>query len=573
MVESFRPPWAEQAPPVFPEAWVGDDILPEPGDTRSSEALVAPPRPSQVPGPGTPTAATRRASLAESRRLGLGNPTRRSDAAPASARTDDPADPADVRDGQDDEPDPARTTLAVPCGEAETPVASEARTGTAAEAAQDLSDRIPPIPAAPPVIASPETHGPSISPASPPVVADHTDHTDQTVSEHSFPAAHHHAPTADRTAPAGQRLVPGPVYRFVSGERSVPAERSVVAAAPVVRPPKTGGMATHLPREGSVPRPRATRRPVPAPGTPDAPPRQTAPADLARAVQQALGTDVSDVLIHRGPQATAEAKALGALAFTRDAEVFLPAEAGPLDQPVARGLLAHELTHAAQQRRLGSALPPEDSEAGAVLEAQAVDSERWTRGLGAPLRPDGTSTMASWTAPWPVETAGPPVETAPWPVGTSPWPAGSASGVQRQTGEVTAPAPPPSAPLQAPTTPMAVATAFNGVRPLIGAGHHEPGQPPPPAGTVAPGQPAGAKAPEGTTAQTQLSFEQEPGDATDGPAQPATGRPLDLDDPGDIEELAVRVYQKIQGRLRRELVVDRERAGRLAETGAFGWAR
>jgi len=50
-------------------------------------------------------------------------------------------------------------------------------------------------------------------------------------------------------------------------------------------------------------------------------------------------------------------------------------------------------------------------------------------------------------------------------------------------------------------------------------------------------------------------------------------RPLDLDDPSDIEELTVRVYQRIERRLRRELLVDRERAGRLGETGPFGPAR
>jgi hypothetical protein len=50
-------------------------------------------------------------------------------------------------------------------------------------------------------------------------------------------------------------------------------------------------------------------------------------------------------------------------------------------------------------------------------------------------------------------------------------------------------------------------------------------------------------------------------------------RPLDLDDPADIDELSVRIYQRIHRRLRRDLVVDRERAGRLGETGPFGTAR
>jgi hypothetical protein len=50
-------------------------------------------------------------------------------------------------------------------------------------------------------------------------------------------------------------------------------------------------------------------------------------------------------------------------------------------------------------------------------------------------------------------------------------------------------------------------------------------------------------------------------------------RPLDLDSPDHLEELTVRIYQRIHRRLRRDLVVDRERAGRLGETGPFGPAR
>jgi hypothetical protein len=221
--------------------------------------------------------------------------------------------------------------------------------------------------------------------------------------------------------------------------------------------------------------------------------------------------DVSDVPVHRGPEAAAEAQALGARAFTREGEVFLPAEQGPLDHPVARGLLAHELTHAAQQRALGSALPVEDSDAGAALEAAAVATERWTRGLGAaPSVGDGNT--ASWAAPW-----------------SPPGHAGPAGGVQRQAGDVTG---------------------------MVASGH-------PPSVTPA-AQPSTAPAP---------SVDRELVSVQDKLVELSRRRPLDLDDPGDIEELAVRVYQKIHGRLRRELLVDRERAGRLGETGPFGWAR
>ena len=79
-----------------------------------------------------------------------------------------------------------------------------------------------------------------------------------------------------------------------------------------------------------------------------------------------------------------EARALGAVAFARQRQVFLPAEAGALDRPETRGLLAHELTHVAQQQLIGG-LPPEGSEEAGRLEVEAQDAERYHRGdAGAP---------------------------------------------------------------------------------------------------------------------------------------------------------------------------------------------
>ncbi|MDT4941000.1 MAG: hypothetical protein QOJ34_1089, partial [Pseudonocardiales bacterium] len=71
-----------------------------------------------------------------------------------------------------------------------------------------------------------------------------------------------------------------------------------------------------------------------------------------------------------------EARDRRARAFTRGGRVFLPEDAGATHTATARGLLAHELVHAAQQRRLGTALPDESTPLGRELEAEAVHAEK-----------------------------------------------------------------------------------------------------------------------------------------------------------------------------------------------------
>ena len=117
------------------------------------------------------------------------------------------------------------------------------------------------------------------------------------------------------------------------------------------------------------------------------------PHDLASSLQSTHGVGVGDVPVHRRPEVSDEARAIGAIAFARQAEVFLPAEAGPLDQREARGLLAHELTHVVQQRTLGL-LPPDGSDEAERLEQEAQDAERFHRGdTGAPSpRPSSAAT-------------------------------------------------------------------------------------------------------------------------------------------------------------------------------------
>ncbi len=80
------------------------------------------------------------------------------------------------------------------------------------------------------------------------------------------------------------------------------------------------------------------------------------------------------------------AKELSARAFTSGGVVHLPDEAGELSDPGVQALLAHELTHVAQQRRFGADLPSAGSEEGQRLEAAAVGAEEWFRsGAQTPL--------------------------------------------------------------------------------------------------------------------------------------------------------------------------------------------
>jgi len=97
-------------------------------------------------------------------------------------------------------------------------------------------------------------------------------------------------------------------------------------------------------------------------------------------VTRALGRDPGAVRVRRDQEAFDIAARIGARAFTRQGEVFLPAEAGPLDAPETRAVLAHELTHVVQHRIYGPSLPRASSAEGRRLEAEAHAVERFVRG-------------------------------------------------------------------------------------------------------------------------------------------------------------------------------------------------
>ncbi|QUQ62592.1 eCIS core domain-containing protein [Kutzneria sp. CA-103260] len=147
---------------------------------------------------------------------------------------------------------------------------------------------------------------------------------------------------------------------------------------------------------------------------------ESVPAELATAMRQTHNVEVADVPVVRGPVVSAEARSHGARAFTRAGKVHLPDEAGPLTSPKARGLIAHELVHAVQQRTLGLSLPSPSSDHGQALEAEAVAAERFYAGeaaeppplIHAPrLTPSFTADTHTQLAPTTVPTTTGPTTT------------------------------------------------------------------------------------------------------------------------------------------------------------------
>jgi hypothetical protein len=182
----------------------------------------------------------------------------------------------------------------------------------------------------------------------------------------------------------------------VRGERPISAPPVVAGGEPVVTgsAPDHSTVAHRAPLVGaspiipsiqrlplSVPEPNPEPNPAPTPepnsGSGDARSDASAvPLDLVHAIGHRTGVDLSDVVVHRGPASAEAAEALDAHAFTIDGEIHLPARAGSIERGRGRAILAHELTHVAQQRKLGESLPPENSQAGRALESEAQAAER-----------------------------------------------------------------------------------------------------------------------------------------------------------------------------------------------------
>jgi Domain of unknown function (DUF4157) len=221
---------------------------------------------------------------------------------------------------------------------------------------------------------------------------------------------------------------------------------------------------------------------------------EPAPAALHEPIGRAFDLDLSNARIDRSDEAARASTSVQALAFTRGDTIALPSTHGSMQSGRGRSLLAHELTHVAQQRRhgggAGSALPGEDSPAGEHLELQARAVEQQAA-QDMPLAP-----------------------------------VASVASVQRATA------------IAESAAAVASAPSFSIQR--------DPESAPAPASSSS-GGPANAPAP-GAAAGTASS-----------------SSPTHADHEQDMDELAGKLYDRIRGRLKSELLVDRERAGLLTD--------
>ncbi|HEX9259949.1 MAG TPA: DUF4157 domain-containing protein [Acidimicrobiales bacterium] len=151
----------------------------------------------------------------------------------------------------------------------------------------------------------------------------------------------------------------------ISEDDYVEVEIPVAAPAP---PPDEPPMLVEAPEPEPEPEPSGPPkvRYIPVSGG-----RERVPDDLRSSMLHRYGLDVGSRLVIRDVGATEQARMLHARAFVRNAEVYMPAEAGDLDDPVTRQLLGHELAHVAQQESLGGQLPSESSLEGRALELAA----------------------------------------------------------------------------------------------------------------------------------------------------------------------------------------------------------
>lgn len=263
--------------------------------------------------------------------------------------------------------------------------------------------------------------------------------------------------------------------------------------------------------------------------------RESVPADIVSVFRTTFDLDVADVAVHRGPGVGALATSLSARAFATGGEVFLPDNAGDLGEPTARGLLVHELVHAAQQRVLGADLPMESSAEGAELEAVAAGAERWFLGVGMPP-------AALVHRPPPPEQ---PVTTAP--------------GIVQRVDE--------------PMLPL-VLGPFGGVRspepaqPDVTSAGSGVADPPLTWSEPLPGNRAEEFSPAASQESDVHRLREEVVKLSKAVAGIAGSSAKPVADPTDedkLEELADRLYDRVRTNLRTELLVDRERAGLLTD--------
>ncbi|TDQ00792.1 eCIS core domain-containing protein [Labedaea rhizosphaerae] len=318
-----------------------------------------------------------------------------------------------------------------------------------------------------------------------------------------------------------------------------------------------------------------------------------APPALVAPMRRALGVDIADVPVRRGAPVSVTANRLRARAFTAGGVVHLPDSAGAMDSGHAAPLLAHELTHAAQQRHFGVTLPGLETTTGKQLEAEAVAVEQWVAGgsVGAPPvvsghggrvqladEDDEASTSKEDSEEDEEDNEDADVEKkaesggewsfeVPDDVIPGAGPGGMWGMFANAVPGFEKPELSDDMPDLSDLSPAGLQQMFART-----AGSGGPGGPGGPGGLGGPGGPGGpvvgpkkgggtAPVPAGNTPADLVAA------IVDAIADRPPRRWLDLDDLDHYDEIAQRIYNTLQSRLRYDVLLERERSGTLMDFG------
>ncbi|WP_329056187.1 DUF4157 domain-containing protein [Amycolatopsis sp. NBC_01488] len=535
------------------------------GGLSGGLASVAEPAPVPTAEPPTETAgrpAHRRPNLAESRRRGINVASIESDEPYASDVDDAPVPPAAAAPPEPMLLAPAPAPAAVapePVWRRETPPAgpgpaepteSPTTAVSSAVAAAEAPSMLGPDSTAFPRVSVPPEPDPSEASAAPDVKLPRgVPAQPRTTLAPLWPRPAHRrtapASVPPRTPePTGDGSTESAIAERVADASDVSAEPSTTEEpaprAPIPEPPAPAGPVYRaVLDERMAPPPPADSTALP--DTVIVP----VPGELVTLFSRELGVDVSSVPVHRGRAVAARARQLDARAYAQAGQVFLPHHAGDVAEPPVRALLAHELTHAVQQRILGDTQPTPESAEGRELEAAAGLVEHWVAGSGP--RPPALlhRNASSRLDPGRPDPGRPP-----------------GSIVQSAEAAVAVPAEPPPAEPPAPAGALAPVswsweTGFTGGPPA--------GGPPPVPGGLAPGGllpggPMPATEPDTAVATAFEQLADLRASVIELRNREPEPRPVI-----DLNDLASRLYQHIRSRLRAELIIDRERAGMLAD--------
>lgn len=117
------------------------------------------------------------------------------------------------------------------------------------------------------------------------------------------------------------------------------------------------------------------------------------PENLRRSLEDRASTSLSDIRIHTGPDSARAAEALGAEAYTVDRDIHFAAGQYNPDSASGQRLIAHEVTHAVQQR----GLPRASIEHAAISQPDQAHERHADEFAGLFERSDETSALPDET--------------------------------------------------------------------------------------------------------------------------------------------------------------------------------